>query len=253
EGDGALVDITAVAPARAGRHGHHLRRLGAEHTARGVDALHAEVIDGSAPETALQARALGILDPHRVVGADRFGNADVAGADEGERAHHGRAHVQSVRDHELDAIGLTRANHAPALVRRDRHGWLAQDVHTGAGGFDGVVTVQRVWQRYVDGVHIVALQTLAELVVMVRGGLELPSDELGLGAIAGNDSHEPRIGADRCEGREHGGPRDHPEAHDCESELLCHFDEYFLFVLSNWGASARPLVDRATSITRDAS
>src|SRR5262249_11036258 len=90
------------------------------------------------------------------------------------------------------------------------------------GRLHRVITVQRVWQGYVDGVHIVPLKTLPELVVVVCGGLELSSDELGLGAIAGNDGNEPRIPTDRCKGRKHGGARNHPEPEDCESDLLCH-------------------------------
>src|SRR5262249_28653211 len=160
EGDRALVDVTAVAPTRARRHRHHLRGLRSQHAARGVDALDTEVVHGATAEPALQAGGLRILHARPAIGAGRPWGADLAGPDEAERAHHRRAHVQSVGDHELDAIGLARPDHAPAFVGGDRHGRLAQDVHTGARRLDRIVTVQRVGQRYVDGVHILALQTL---------------------------------------------------------------------------------------------
>ncbi len=107
--------------------------------------------------------------------------ANPALADEVDRTQVDLLEVQSVGNHELDAVVLAGGDHALTFVDGDGHGLLAQHVHAGAGGADRVLGVHRVRQRDVDRVD--ALETLVELIVGV-GAVELvaPGNLAALGS-----------------------------------------------------------------------
>ena len=130
ERDGALVDVAAVAPAGARGHRHHLRGLGGEQVADGVDRVHPEVVHGPAAEAALEPDVVLALEPGRDVRAERLRLPDVPAPHEFDRGERGRLEAEPVRDHQLHAVRLARADHPAALVGGDGHGPFAE--HVGA-------------------------------------------------------------------------------------------------------------------------
>ena len=130
--------------------------------------------------------------------------------------------LQAVADHQLDPVGLGGADHAAALVGHDGHRLLAQDVDAGAGRFHGVVAVHRVRSEQIDGVDVVALQALPELVVVIRGGPELLRGRLRARTVVGDDRDQPGVFGGPSEGRKHSTQRDVAQTHHGVSDLFRH-------------------------------
>ena len=87
-----------------------------------------------------------------------------------DRLQVGLLEVQPVGDHQLDVgSARRRVDHLLALLLGHRHRLLAQHVHARLGRAHGVLAVQVVGQRDVDGVDLAAAQAGVVLVVGVRG------------------------------------------------------------------------------------
>ena len=160
-----LVDLRHVRSRAVDRRGEHRRRLRAEHQARGVDAVDAEVVERAAAELALGADAAR-LGVHRERRAEVARLADLARANDVEHLEKQRLEVQAVGGHDLDVGLLGRLDHAVALLLRHRQRLLAQHVLAGLGGAHHVVLVLGVGRADVDGVDF--LQHAVVVVVAWR-------------------------------------------------------------------------------------
>jgi len=89
-----------------------------------------------------------------------------------------------------------------------------------ARGLDRVVAVQGVRQREIDGLHVVALQRLAELVVVIARRAMLLGERLGARAVGRNDRGQPCLSSGSREGRQQRAFNQRPCADDGIADLL---------------------------------
>jgi mono/diheme cytochrome c family protein len=130
-----------------------------------VDAVDAEIVERPAAAAAREPDVPAVGDLHGEARREETRVADAALAYELEHTQRRRVEVQAIGGHQPHVVAPPHGDHLLALPFGERERFLAEDVHTRAGGAKDAVVVQVVRERDVDRVDVSAPEEPVELVV----------------------------------------------------------------------------------------
>ncbi len=113
--------------------------------------------------------------------------------------------MQTIRDHQFDAIPLGGQDHLPAIGGRHGKGLFTQDMYAGTSCPHGVFAMETVRQGNVHGINLAASQTLFVVFVGIGvGDPVLSAEEATLQGVVRYQRGQPCRGFCMREGGKHG-------------------------------------------------